>query len=149
MKKSQRYFDLVLKGKHVRTPTTIHSLPADTFTVVVTGCSEGGIGASTAISLAHGSPATIFVAGRTLSKVNPAIEAIKAISPSTDAIFVPLDLGEFDSIRAAAKLVLESGKAEEIHGLINNAGVMAVVSIPPYLILVYVSPNIHESKGTN
>lgn len=35
-----------------------------------------------------------------------------------------LDLADLDSVRQAAKTVLESGDAEAVHGLINNAGIM-------------------------
>ena len=40
-------------------------------------------------------------------------------------MFVELDLADQDSVRRAAKIVLDGGDAEVIHGLINNAGVMA------------------------
>lgn len=96
-------------------------------TVVITGTTAGGIGAATAIALAHGKPRAIFLTGRNKSKTEPVIKAIDDIDPSIKTIFVELDLTDQDSIRKAANLVLGSGDAEKIHGLINNAGVMTVM----------------------
>ncbi|KAH9214191.1 hypothetical protein DL95DRAFT_409709 [Leptodontidium sp. 2 PMI_412] len=86
--------------------------------------STGGIGAATAIALSYGHPKTLFLTGRTLSKTSPAIAQIATISPNTKTVFVSLDLADLDSVRQAAKTVLESGDAEAVHGLINNAGIM-------------------------
>ncbi|KAE9380548.1 short-chain dehydrogenase [Stipitochalara longipes BDJ] len=96
-------------------------------TFVITGTSEGGIGAATALALAYGNPKTLFLTGRTLSKTAPVIKAIRTINPNIKTIFVDVDLTDQDSIREAARSVLESGDAEKIHGLINNAGVMTVM----------------------
>ncbi|KAH6714353.1 short-chain dehydrogenase [Leptodontidium sp. MPI-SDFR-AT-0119] len=94
-------------------------------TFVITGTSAGGIGAATAVALAHGKPKTLFLTGRTQSKTESVIAEINKISPTTKTVFVELDLTDQDAIRRAAKSVLDSGHAEVIHGLINNAGVMA------------------------
>ncbi|KAH6713788.1 hypothetical protein BKA61DRAFT_482364, partial [Leptodontidium sp. MPI-SDFR-AT-0119] len=91
---------------------------------IITGTSTGGIGAATAIALSYGHPKTLFLTGRTLSKTSPAIAQIATISPNTKTVFVSLDLADLDSVRQAAKTVLESGDAEAVHGLINNAGIM-------------------------
>jgi NAD(P)-dependent dehydrogenase (short-subunit alcohol dehydrogenase family) len=94
--------------------------------VVIMGTSERGIGAATVIALAHGKPRTLFLTGRNVSKTAPVIEAIRNIDPDIKAIFINLDLTDQDSIREAARTVLESGEAEKIHGLINYAGVITV-----------------------
>ncbi|KAG4437995.1 hypothetical protein IFR05_006535 [Cadophora sp. M221] len=93
-------------------------------TFIITGISIGGIGTATAIALSYGIPKTLFLTGRTLFKIEPVIAEIAKISPSTKTVFVSLDLADLDSVRQAAKTVLESGDAEVVHGLINNAGVM-------------------------
>lgn len=56
------------------------------------------------------------------------IEEIHKINPNVKTVFVDLDLSDLDSVRKAAKFVLESLEAEGgIDGLINNAGVMCTM----------------------
>ncbi|KAL4878156.1 hypothetical protein BJY04DRAFT_229895 [Aspergillus karnatakaensis] len=93
-------------------------------TVVITGASEKSLGASTATHLAHANPSTILLLARSEPKVKPVIDSIKDINPSIKSIFIPVELDYFDSVRAAAKSILE--KVEKIDVLINNAGVMAI-----------------------
>ncbi|KAE9370799.1 NAD(P)-binding protein [Stipitochalara longipes BDJ] len=93
-------------------------------TILITGPSTNGLGAQTAISLALGHPAHIILAGRTLSKVQPVISQITAISPSTLVTFIELDLSSLSSVRKAATEV--NSKIKKLDILINNAGVMAV-----------------------
>lgn len=95
--------------------------------VVITGPSEGGIGAATVIALAHGKPKAIFLAGRDRNKALSVIDEIKKIDGTIQTIFVELDLADQKSIRQAAKAVLNSEHAHKIHCLINNAGIMAVM----------------------
>jgi NAD(P)-dependent dehydrogenase (short-subunit alcohol dehydrogenase family) len=40
-------------------------------------------------------------------------------------VFVKMDLMSLKSVREAAEFIKANGKAEKIHGLINNAGIMA------------------------
>jgi NAD(P)-dependent dehydrogenase (short-subunit alcohol dehydrogenase family) len=40
-------------------------------------------------------------------------------------VFVEMDLMSLQSVRKAAEFIKLSNKAERIHGLINNAGIMA------------------------
>jgi len=91
---------------------------------VITGTSEDGIGAATAIALAYGKPKAIFLTGRNANKTAPVIKEIQKIDPNIKTIFINLDLSDQESVRQAAKTVLESGEAGKIHGLINNAGIM-------------------------
>ncbi len=53
------------------------------------------------------------------------IKEIHSIDANIKVIFVDLDLSDQVSIRKAAETVLNSGAAEKIDALINNAGVMA------------------------
>ncbi|KAF5868470.1 putative short-chain dehydrogenase protein [Botrytis fragariae] len=92
-------------------------------TFVITGPTPGGLGAQTALLLAASKPGTILLLGRDESKAAPAVESVKAVSPSTTVRFVLCDLGRYSSIKAAADSVLAF--TPKIHTLINNAGVMA------------------------
>ena len=94
------------------------------FVVVITGPTAGGIGAQTAIFLAHGKPVEILLLGRTESKATSIMEEINSISPTTLVKFVQADLTRFDSIRSAAAIVKNS--VNQINVLINNAGIMGV-----------------------
>lgn len=89
-------------------------------TVLITGPSEGGLGAQTAIFLAAGKPKLLILAGRTESKVEPVIAEINKSYRDVAVKFVRLDLGDQSSIHAAAKEV--SGLVEKLDILINNAG---------------------------
>jgi NAD(P)-dependent dehydrogenase (short-subunit alcohol dehydrogenase family) len=91
----------------------------------LTGPSEGGIGAETVISLAHESPAMIILVGRSLDKVQAAIDAIKQIDPAIKVKFFKADLSSLKSTAQAAQSILEDGEITKIDVLINNAGVMA------------------------
>ncbi len=93
-------------------------------TVVITGPSVNGVGATTAISLAHGRPARLILAGRSEARIQPVITEIQAISPGTKVDYVKLDLGSLISVRDAASVI--DSLTHSIDVLINNAGIMAV-----------------------
>ncbi|KAG6988958.1 hypothetical protein G7Y79_00067g095730 [Physcia stellaris] len=93
-------------------------------TVLITGPSESGIGAQTAIFLAAGKPQEIFLAGRNKNKIQPVIDQIQKENPDVKATFVQLDLADLSSVRNAAKEV--SDKTQKLDVLINNAGIMAL-----------------------
>jgi NAD(P)-dependent dehydrogenase (short-subunit alcohol dehydrogenase family) len=94
-------------------------------TFLITGPSEGGIGAETAISLAYGSPSAILLLGRTLPKIQPTIDAIHKIDPAITVKFVPVSLDSLASIRTAAQAILDDIAVPKIDVVINNAAVMA------------------------
>ncbi|NGZ99754.1 SDR family NAD(P)-dependent oxidoreductase [Nocardioides sp. W3-2-3] len=85
---------------------------------MVTGANTG-IGKETARDLA-GRGARVVIAGRSEEKNRAAIREIADDTGNTDLDYVPLDLGDLDSVRAAAATVLGAG--EPLHVLINNAG---------------------------
>ncbi|KAK7932320.1 hypothetical protein PG985_003032 [Apiospora marii] len=91
---------------------------------VITGPSQGGIGASAAVHLAKAKPERIILAGRSLSKIQPVIDEIQGTSPSVSVDFVSLDLLDRASVRQAAQDIQRF--TDGIAGLINNAGIMAV-----------------------
>lgn len=92
--------------------------------VLITGPSEHGLGAQTALSLAVGKPRRLILVGRNLTKIQPVIDEINSISSSTEVIFEELDLTNLSSVKKAAKGI--NGKIEKLDILVNNAGVMAV-----------------------
>ncbi|KAK3954510.1 short-chain dehydrogenase [Pseudoneurospora amorphoporcata] len=94
-------------------------------TFLITGPSEGGIGAETAISLAHGNPALLILVGRTLTTIQPTIDAIHAVNPSISVKFIAADLTSLNSVREAACEILNDASITHIDVLINNAAVMA------------------------
>jgi NAD(P)-dependent dehydrogenase (short-subunit alcohol dehydrogenase family) len=93
--------------------------------ILITGPSQGGIGAETAISLAHGSPSTILLLGRSLPKIQPTIDAIHAINPSITTKFIPINLDSLSSVRAAATAILNDDSIPKLDVVINNAAIMA------------------------
>ncbi|TGO72646.1 hypothetical protein BELL_0432g00060 [Botrytis elliptica] len=93
-------------------------------TFVITGPSENGIGAESAITLASVKPQKIILVGRTESKVISVIEAIRKINPDIEVSFVEIDLLNNKSVRQAAEKI--KILTDKIDVLINNAGVMAV-----------------------
>ena len=95
-----------------------------TATVLITGASKSGIGAAVATIIAAGNPKRIILASRTESKVTPVIDDIKKTNPTVEATFIELDLLDNLSVRKAAKQI--KVVTSTIHGLVNNAGVMAV-----------------------
>ncbi|KAI0533818.1 hypothetical protein GGR58DRAFT_94643 [Xylaria digitata] len=92
-------------------------------TVLITGPSEGGIGAEIAISLAHANPFLIILAGRTEDKTKLVVQKIREINASVQINFVQIDLSDQVSVRRAAKTV--SATVEKIDIIINNAAIMA------------------------
>lgn len=91
--------------------------------VLITGPSQGGLGAETAFSLAAASPALIILAGRSLSKIQPVIDEIKSLHPTVATRFISLDLGSQVSVRESAVII--NASVEKIDYLINNAAIMS------------------------
>jgi NAD(P)-dependent dehydrogenase (short-subunit alcohol dehydrogenase family) len=87
-------------------------------TFLITGANTG-IGRATAQALAQRG-AGVFLAGRSEAKTRPVIDQITAQTANRDLHFLPLDLGDLDSVRACADGFL--GTDRPLHALINNAG---------------------------
>lgn len=86
-------------------------------TCLVTG-SSAGIGRVTAVTLAARG-ARVLLANRSEAKTKPVVDEIVRAGGAAD--FVPLDLGDLDSVRAATDLV--RAKTDRLHVLVANAGV--------------------------
>jgi NAD(P)-dependent dehydrogenase (short-subunit alcohol dehydrogenase family) len=90
----------------------------DSQTFLITGANTG-IGRATTAELARRG-ATVFVAGRSAEKTTAAIREITAATGNDKLSFLPLDLGDLDSVRACAETFLTEDRP--LHVLINNAG---------------------------
>ncbi|CAF9904224.1 MAG: hypothetical protein HETSPECPRED_003445 [Heterodermia speciosa] len=92
-------------------------------TFLITGASQGGLGAEIAVILASAKPSQVILAGRTEDKISPVIDEIKNIDSSVKATYVKLDLLDNASVRKAAEHIKSLTKKIDV--LINNAGIMA------------------------
>ena len=79
-----------------------------------------GIGRITAIELAK-KGFKVVIAGRSLQRTQPVLDHINSLSVDEQAIFLPLDLASFASIRECVRLFVQLNLP--LHLLINNAGV--------------------------
>src|SRR6266516_695304 len=88
-------------------------------TFIVTGANTG-VGFEIARVLAANG-ARVLLGCRDQTKAQDAIARIKRITPNADLVWLPLDLGDLDSVRAAAEI---AAKEPRIDALINNAAIM-------------------------
>jgi len=79
-----------------------------------------GIGRITAIELAK-KGFKVVIAGRSLERTQPVLDHIKSLNVDEEAMFLPLDLASFESVRECAKLFLQLNLPLNL--LVNNAGV--------------------------
>jgi NAD(P)-dependent dehydrogenase (short-subunit alcohol dehydrogenase family) len=101
---------------------TLDDLPDQTDrTVVITGCTTGGLGFHAALELAR-QGATVVLAGRNRESLDTAELAIVDEVPDARLTSLEVDLADLTSVRRAAVGAEGIGP---IHVLLNNAGVMA------------------------
>ena len=93
-------------------------------TILVTGCTLGGLGHYTALELARRG-ARVVLAGRSPEKLAETEREILAEVPHAELVQLEVDLSDLQSVRTAAAKAAPLGP---IDVLVNNAGVMA----PPY-----------------
>jgi NAD(P)-dependent dehydrogenase (short-subunit alcohol dehydrogenase family) len=109
-------------------------------TVLITGCTPGGLGYEAARVVSKHHASLTIVAGRKQESLNDAIQKIRAENPSASLRPLLLDLASLESVRHAAAEV--NAYPEAIDVLINNAAIMA----SPY----YTTKDGFESQfGTN
>jgi NAD(P)-dependent dehydrogenase (short-subunit alcohol dehydrogenase family) len=101
-------------------PSSLPDLTGKIF--LVTG-GNAGIGYETVLFLAR-KHATVYMGCRSPSKGNAAIKSIKALVPSANVNILILDHMNLSSVVSAVKEF--TTKEKKLHGLINNAGIMAV-----------------------
>ncbi|CRG87823.1 hypothetical protein PISL3812_04844 [Talaromyces islandicus] len=92
-------------------------------TVVITGVNRRGIGFATAEAFASQAPAHLIVTGRTMSKLQESIDALRAQFPDVDYRTLHIDLSNQHSVRTAAAELLSWADIPTIDILVNNAGV--------------------------
>jgi NAD(P)-dependent dehydrogenase (short-subunit alcohol dehydrogenase family) len=91
-------------------------------TLIVTG-GNSGLGYETTRELArHG--ARVLLACRSPEKAGAAIQRLRSENPRADVEAMALDLASLASVRSFASAFL--GRHQALHGLVNNAGVMAL-----------------------
>ncbi|KAL0932932.1 short-chain dehydrogenase reductase family oxidoreductase [Colletotrichum truncatum] len=95
-------------------------------TFIITGVSPNSIGFATAEALASQKPARLVLAGRSIEKVNETIISLRSRYPEVVYDALLLDLSSQASVRAAADKINSSADIPKIHGIINNAGIMAI-----------------------
>ncbi|KAL2820178.1 hypothetical protein BDW59DRAFT_151010 [Aspergillus cavernicola] len=100
-------------------PFSLPSLAGKVF--LVTG-GNTGVGFYTVQQLAI-SGARVYMGARSPEKAASAIDKIRAEAPNADVHFLQMDLMDLQSVVNAAKQFKE--KEEKLHGLVNNAGIMA------------------------
>src|SRR6266496_1418982 len=86
---------------------------------IVTGA-NAGVGFEIARVLATRG-ARVLLGCREQTRALDAIARIKRITPNADLVWLPLDLGDLDSVRTAAEI---AAKEPRIDALINNAAIM-------------------------
>ncbi|KAJ6026558.1 hypothetical protein N7460_011375 [Penicillium canescens] len=93
---------------------------------IVTG-GNSGIGKYTVLHLAQQN-AKVYMGARSLQKAKAAIEEIKTKTqrPDLDISILKMDMLELRSIKSAAGEFLS--KENRLHGMVNNAGIMAVAN---------------------
>ncbi|KAM0344545.1 hypothetical protein ACHAPU_007525 [Fusarium lateritium] len=90
--------------------------------ILVTG-GNSGLGLETIKQLSKHEPARIFLACRSRTKFDQAINELKTSGSNVDSVsFLELDLTSLASIKSAAKAFQESSTRLDI--LVNNAGIM-------------------------
>ncbi|TVY38782.1 putative oxidoreductase [Lachnellula subtilissima] len=116
---------MATKGISFNPTTDIPSL--DGKVILITGANSG-LGKQAFLELAKHKPALIWMAARSPEKGNEAVADVKRQVPGVAVKLLELDLSSFDSIKKAARTVLEESSRLDI--LMLNAGLMGC---PPAL----------------
>jgi len=98
--------------------TTYPDRPLHGRIALITG-GNTGIGRAAAVELARRG-AHLFLACRSEARTRPVIDEIAALRNGSRALWLPLDLGDFASVRACARALLAQDMP--LHLLVNNAG---------------------------
>lgn len=106
----------------------------------ITHSGNTGPGKESITQLVKHNPAEIYLAARTPSKAEAAIEDIEKATPGAHVTYLPLDLMSFDSIKKAADEF--KSKSLRLDILMNNAGIMAT---PP----AFTKEGYESQLGTN
>ncbi len=107
-----------------RVETSKSELVGKTF--VVTGANTG-IGRATVEALARRGAGRVIIVSRNREKTQPVLDALQAISPSTETRFVSAELTDLATVERAADEILALD--HPIDALIDNAGIAGVQGI--------------------
>lgn len=103
---------------------TVEQIPDLTGQVIIVTGGNAGVGKETCKALLNKN-AKVYLAARSKTKADEAIEWLKQETGGKAPIFLELDLANLDSIRKSVDEF--KSKEQELHVLFNNAGVM----VPP------------------
>ena len=112
--------------------TTIQELVSDYAsiiegkTILTTGVTPGGLGATFMEAIAVANPALLILAGRTESKIQQTADTITSKNPKVKTKNLILDLSSLKAVRKAAEEVNSWSDVPKIDVLVNNAAIMAV-----------------------
>ncbi|OQV02875.1 hypothetical protein CLAIMM_07995 [Cladophialophora immunda] len=95
-------------------------------TILITGVNKKGIGYATAEAFASQSPRCLILAGRSVSKLQECLDALKTAYPNVEYRSLQVDLSSQKSVRAAAAEVMGWADVPSIDIVINNAGIMNI-----------------------
>jgi len=126
-------------------------------TFLITGANSG-IGRALAEALAA-RQARLILAARSAERMAPVLDLIRQRHPGAAATFLPLNLADFSSVRAAAEQVL--GNSGGLDVLVNNAGVAgtrglsrdgyhltyAVNHLGPFLLTALLLPKLRAAPS--
>ncbi|KAL8724772.1 MAG: hypothetical protein Q9181_006684 [Wetmoreana brouardii] len=107
--------------------------------ILITG-GNTGLGKEAVLQLAKHNPSRIYLAARTPSKGEAAIEDVKKVVPNANITYLKLDLCSFKSITTAAQEF--TSQSQRLDVLMNNAGIMATP-------LAYTEDGYESQFGTN
>ncbi|CAI6339223.1 unnamed protein product [Periconia digitata] len=99
------------------------SLPDLTGKVYIVTGGNAGMGYHTVSHLAKHN-AHVYMCARSSSKASTALSSLKTTHPTSKITFLQMDLTDLSSVVAAAQRFLSLETS--LHGLVNNAGIMAV-----------------------
>ncbi len=102
---------------------TTNNMPDQTGKIFAVTGANSGLGFETTKALAE-KGATVVMACRNMEKGEQAQNQVLAAVPNAQLDLMPLDLGDLSSVRDFANAYTE--KYNQLDGLINNAGLMAV-----------------------
>lgn len=94
--------------------------------ILITGVNKLGIGYATAEAFASQAPECLILTGRSPTKVQECIDALRSEYPGIDYRLLQLDLSSQDSIRKASSTLLSWADVPTIDLVIHNAGVMNI-----------------------
>ena len=100
-----------------------HDIPDLSGKVALITGGNTGLGKETVLELAKHNPSHLYLAARSPSKAEAAIQDIRTLVPTANITFLDLDLANLASVHAASTTVLTSSHRLDL--LINNAGIMA------------------------